>query len=241
MAGPTFGLKAASAYLLIAAIGAFVARYSVFSSSYMHLFAVQGALAVLTLYVLRSVLDGHAAGFRRLHWPALLWMLPSWWVLANLTMQIWAQRPGVTIDPALLQVLTLICITTFLIGFSEETMFRGIVLRSALTRLSVIQAMGLSATLFALLHLVNLIAGLPLATALYQLAFAFAVGLFLAPVALRLNNLWPLILWHWLWNFALFSAAALGITTRLPINGLILQVMLGLWLWGRALRQEARN
>nr|WP_108388342.1 CPBP family glutamic-type intramembrane protease [Yoonia sediminilitoris] len=45
-------------------------------------------------------------------------------------------------------MLELLLLTTFLIGFSEELMFRGVLLRAGLSALSPLKAMMLSAPAF---------------------------------------------------------------------------------------------
>ncbi|MBX7124094.1 MAG: CPBP family intramembrane metalloprotease, partial [Cyclobacteriaceae bacterium] len=37
-----------------------------------------------------------------------------------------------------------------------------------------------------------------------QLAMTFVFGLYAATVSLKIRNLWPLIIFHWLWDFMTF-------------------------------------
>jgi membrane protease YdiL (CAAX protease family) len=51
------------------------------------------------------------------------------------------------------------------------------------------------------------------------MGFTFAFGICLAPLALRLGSLWPLALFHGLWDFALISNSIVG------ANGSVLSIL----------------
>lgn len=73
--------------------------------------------------------------------------------------------------------------------FTEEVLFRGIILRSFLSNYSVNHAIILSAVLFAAFHLT-----------LVQLPVALIMGLFLGWLYVQTRLLWPTILAHALYN-----------------------------------------
>jgi len=73
--------------------------------------------------------------------------------------------------------------------FTEELLFRGLILRGFLARYGVVAAVLVSAVLFALVH-VN-----P-----YQFGSAFLMGVFLAWLFLRTHSLWPCIIAHGFFN-----------------------------------------
>ncbi|WP_166417304.1 CPBP family intramembrane glutamic endopeptidase [Cochlodiniinecator piscidefendens] len=103
------------------------------------------------------------------------------------------------------QLFLLVGFTTALVGFSEELVFRGFALRAFLQRHKPWVACLVSAGLFSLLHAVNIAGGQGIGATFLQLVFTFIFGLFTAPLALRLNNLWPLIVMHWQWDFVAIS------------------------------------
>ncbi len=90
------------------------------------------------------------------------------------------------------------------VGFTEETYFRGIVLRALVTR-GRVAAVIASAALFGLAHVTNLFApaAAPGAVA-FQVAVAGLVGVILASVRLLMNGIWPVILAHALIDFTGF-------------------------------------
>ncbi len=88
-----------------------------------------------------------------------------------------------------------------LVGFAEETFFRGLILRS-LRPVGLYLAVILSALLFGLPHLLNALSGLwdPVFTLVDSLA-AVGIGITFAAFVVRTGSLWPPILLHALINF----------------------------------------
>ena len=118
-------------------------------------------------------------------------------------------------------------------------MFRGILLRGLLARIGRGPAILLSAAAFALVHMLDGVSYDPLAITLQELAFTFLIGLGLAPVALRIGVLWPLILWHAIWDSVVFSSHVMGVLHPLAVPGMLAQVVVGLLLW-TLMRREAQ-
>ncbi|WNZ43761.1 CPBP family intramembrane metalloprotease [Leptolyngbya boryana CZ1] len=83
------------------------------------------------------------------------------------------------------------------------------VLHAFLTTGRVRWAMLVSAIAFALLHAVNVFGGVPLLAVPIQLLNTFQFGFFFAPLMLKLNNILPLIIFHWLWDFVQIVAPSL--------------------------------
>ena len=96
-------------------------------------------------------------------------------------------------------------IFALLVGFVEETYFRGMILRALLVKgpwLAVI----VSSVLFGGLHLLHLIEGQNLLATLSQAGWATAFGFLFAAVALRTQSIVPLIVIHGLTDFIAFLA-----------------------------------
>lgn len=92
---------------------------------------------------------------------------------------------------------------TFFVGFSEELVFREIVLQSLIYDLGVKKALIISSLLFALLHIVNFFAGLSVIEVLVQVVVTFISGLVFACVVINLDSIIPMFLYHWIWDFML--------------------------------------
>ena len=95
---------------------------------------------------------------------------------------------------------------TFLVGLSEELMFRGILLYGLQFLLSPKGAVVVTALSFGLVHILNgLITGKP-QQALLQAFFASLFGFWMAALRMRIETIIPLIVIHWLWDFGLAAA-----------------------------------
>ncbi len=236
------GLEATAIYIMIVALGMAI-TVRVYDAAYgtpmmiSHFWMTELLLVLLVLFYVKRFFGWEGVGFGRMNWRSMLWFLPAYGALAMAFVGIFPVVISGDLTAAQWQLLGLITFTTFLIGFSEEVMFRGILLRGALARISVVPAMFVSAVAFSLLHSVNLLGGLSLVAVIYQLAFTFVVGFFLAPLALRIGNLWPLIIWHWLWDLALFSGAFLDVGHSPVLIGLLIQAMIALVMWRSDMRR----
>ena len=140
-------------------------------------------------------------------------------------------------------------------GFMEEAVFRGLVLRTLLPG-GLLRAAFLSALLFALAHLLNLLMGANVNATLLQVLqveVAFLAGLcFCAPLAVT-RNIWPLVVLHGLNNVVgylnaggfLNTAATSKGPTWLDASGSLLPFallsMYSIWLLWRTKRQGIKR
>lgn len=140
-----------------------------------------------------------AVGFRPPYERRLLWLfwLPFVPVVGNLLDGLSVIDPG--------QIM-LFFLTAVLSGFVEETLFRGLMLR-ALLPTGIWQAALISAILFGGIHILNVLSISSPAYALLQVGYAAAIGFAYAALVIRTGTIWPLILAHFLTNFAGFMAA----------------------------------
>ena len=95
-------------------------------------------------------------------------------------------------------VLTLLLV--LLVGFTEEGLFRGLILR-VLLPVGIWPAVLLSALLFSGLHLMNLLSGFPISYIVGQMLEAVGIGALLAALRLRSYSIWPVVLLHALFDF----------------------------------------
>jgi membrane protease YdiL (CAAX protease family) len=129
---------------------------------------------------------------------------------------------------------------TLLVGFSEEVMFRGIFFHATKTSFGYAWAVAITAGVFGLMHILNgLITGKPI-RAVEQAFLTILFGFWIGAVRLYLSTIYPLIIIHWFWDFALFAAAppktapanngSASIVFLLPIALAIALFTYGLWL-----------
>jgi uncharacterized protein len=182
-------------------------------------------LSVLAAGLLSALGWWRAVGFRRAATPRdLLWVLPL------LLPVIFSLFMGLEFKSLLLTCELLII--ALLIGFSEETIYRGLML-NALKAKGPWTAAIVTSVLFGLSHSLNLLSGKSGVEILIQVAYALAIGFGFAAVALRTGLLWPLILVHALIDFTSVlgktnlsptwnAVAGLGVTFAFMSYGLFL-------------------
>jgi uncharacterized protein len=110
----------------------------------------------------------------------------------------------------------------FMVGFSEETVSRGILLYGLERLRSRRFALILSSMLFGVTHLAGLAFGWPLGESLHRVLAATILGLTLGVVRLRTGSIWFPIAIHGLWNFTLLGESTipkseLGPLAALPV------------------------
>lgn len=131
---------------------------------------------------------------RRLLW--LFW-LPFVPVVGNLLDGLRVTDPRQTL---------LFFVMAILSGFVEEMLFRGLMLR-ALLPTGIWRAALISAALFGGLHILNVLSASSPIHALLQVGYATAIGFGYAALVIRTGTIRPLIVAHFLTNFAGFMAA----------------------------------
>ncbi|MDN2709459.1 CPBP family intramembrane metalloprotease [Janthinobacterium sp. SUN118] len=104
------------------------------------------------------------------------------------------------------RVLLIVACNTALVAISEELMFRAILLQGMLDRYAVWPAVLMSSALFGLSHTANGLATGDVSGALWQAVAAFLQGIAYAAIRLRTRSIWPMVLVHGLWDYALVTA-----------------------------------
>lgn len=164
------------------------------------------AHALLAVILLTWLNCWRAVGFNGpSQWRSLylLWVLPIP-ILLNLSSGIHVSDQS---------TIALYAAITILTGFSEEAIFRGIMLQ-ALLPFGAIAASAISALLFGLAHLSNLIAGFNPTVVLFQVVSAIPLGFLFAALRLRTNTIWPMIATHALIDLAAFLSIGQMVTSR---------------------------
>lgn len=185
------------------------------------------ALSLYAFVAARRIFGDWRCGFGGVAWRGIGWMAPHFAAIAVMVAMLvqlwWPDDSG---------LLGLVVVTTLLVGFSEELMFRGIVLRGALTAGGPRRAVLTSAALFALLHGVNVLGGAPVLAVMAQVGLTFVFGFGLACIALRVNALWPLMLFHALWDMLLFMGTLFQVEFGIVVFlGIAANALVGVALW----------
>ncbi len=105
------------------------------------------------------------------------------------------------------QVLLIVGCNTALVAVSEELMFRSVLLQSLLDRHAIWPAVLISSLLFGVVHTLNGLATGDFSSALWQAVAASLQGVGYAAIRLRTRSVWPMVVVHGLWDFALVTSA----------------------------------
>ncbi len=105
-------------------------------------------------------------------------------------------------------VMLMVLFNTALVGFSEEVMFRGIFYSALRDRLKIWPAIIWTSLVFGAVHVLNGILTGDYGAASVQALAAVTSGLVFMAIRLRTGSLWVAIVYHALWDWVLFVAAA---------------------------------
>lgn len=132
-------------------------------------------------------------------------------------------------------------IFTLMVGFSEEGLVRGVVLRAMLP-IGVTRSAVLSSLLFGLCHLVNIWHGHSASTTIVQVIYSVLLSIGFAGARIYMDTIWPVIVLHAMIDFV--DVASRGFVLSPPraltLSGVIapliitgLYALYGCWLLRR--------
>jgi uncharacterized protein len=153
-------------------------------------------LGVIAAVLLTRMGWWKVVGFRPPNRPRDLWYFALPLLPVVITLMV-----GVEVTS--LALLAQFFVITLLIGFAEETIFRGLML-NALKVHGFWRAAIVTALLFGLSHALNGLAGKSMAETGAQIFYAVAFGFAFAALVLKQGILWPLVIVHFLIDFASF-------------------------------------
>ncbi|MGC6590104.1 lysostaphin resistance A-like protein [Paenibacillus sp. Dod16] len=137
-------------------------------------------------------------GFRKLNSiPAAGWLYYSPLLLILITISLKGMR-----EISASEILFFIFFT-LLVGFVEESIYRGLILKTLLPK-GIPTAVITSSTLFAVTHVLNVLSGQDIFQTVLQIVYALLIGAVLALLMVKNQNIIPLILLHFLHNFIQF-------------------------------------
>lgn len=182
-------------------------------------------LLVLTLEFFPSCLDS-----KRVPLKALLWCVPPLFVtLVNFPVSALAMG---TAHLTRMELFALFVCKCFLIGVSEEVLFRGIIFHALSERFekagrSCFLPVLLSSVIFSLFHFVNLLDGAGILPVLQQAGYSFLIGAMLAVTLLKTKNLWLCVFLHTLFDMGGFIVSDLGTGNPQDLVFWILTIIIG--------------
>ena len=183
-------------------------------------FAIQFAFASALLVGAAALLRWPDLGFARPRTDRLAVLLLPGLYLAVIAAAVIA----VGLPPV--PVLLILLVNVALGAFSEEVMFRGFLYAGLRDRLSIWPSILLTTFLFGIVHVLNAVLIGNVSAAIYQSLAAMMSGLMFLAIRLRLQSIWPAILFHGAWNYGLVligrDAPPLVPGEAIPILGVLL-------------------
>lgn len=237
-------------YLFALFLMAVLIGTSLVASLLIFLFNLSGETVQVYRVLIEDILRGGIA--------VLLLSRLGWWQLVGYTLE----RPAnlrlfwLPLVPAVMNLIPgirviafsdffLFLIIALLVGFVEESYFRGLMLRAFASRGAWRTAI-ITAVFFGLLHTLNIFADWNTAYVFQQVIYATAIGFMYAALAIRTGVIWPLILAHAATDFTAFLAvgtlappsASVSYEALSIIDILILFVFIGYGIFLLAPRQR---
>ena len=102
------------------------------------------------------------------------------------------------------------------VGFSEEIYFRGIIC-NLWQRRSTKAAVLVSAVLFGVCHLMNVLGGASIVETILQIFFAFFYGLVFAFIFLESDSVWPCVALHFAHDFCSFIGRDISVKADIAV------------------------
>lgn len=114
------------------------------------------------------------------------------------------------LEPGRLLQLLAFLIICLGVGFTEESMYRGILFFGLTSKYSTLIAVIVSSIIFGVFYYVNLFIGASLVDTNYQVLHAVAAGFMYAALRLRIGAIWVVMIFHALWDFMVFLGQSIG-------------------------------
>lgn len=164
----------------------------------------EGAIAVFLILVISVLGWWRAVGFRRvlpggLKYVLLLLGVTVGWEVFKLGIQISDGGRDVFMTSAL-GTSAAFAATFLLVGFTEELVYRGLLFQILRSVLSPVVTVVVSALIFGVSHFSNVVHGASFLDTVPQVTHAAALGFVLGALRLRGGAIWPLMLFHGLWD-----------------------------------------
>jgi len=128
--------------------------------------------------------------------------------------------------------IIIVVIFAFLVGYTEECIFRGII-KERLQSKSKTFFIIFSSTFFGILHMANALSGKDLTSVILQVVNAFLVGLILALLITVVNNIIPLIAFHFLYDTLAIMTASNNFASKESLTLIVLTslyILYGIYL-----------
>lgn len=205
---------------------------TVFKMNQIQIFLTQGCFMLLSIiipmvYVCKKKIYIKEIGLRKMESGSIrktLFFIPV--VLCELPLILGG------IDFKSFTYISALIFFTLVVGISEELYFRGIILKLLKDKFSIKQTIMISALVFGIGHFASILTGKSIIEVLLQIINAIVFGILAAEIVMLTKSLFPVIIWHLLFDFVNHISVVAGTSVYIAI-GLqeIIMIIYALYLW----------
>ena len=207
-------------------------------------FVIQLISSGYLAYIIKKFYKLENIGFSKINKDKLVWFVPY---ILILTPMLYKFIEGILKNISYFNSTTLISIIlifigTVMAGFSEEIMFRGMLLNTLKGKIPLISAMIVSSLGFSVVHITTIFVGKTLIEAIVNVIVSSLLGFSFVPLAIILNNILPLAIFHTLWNFIIIASSTMEISISNvylicnPIN-----IIISIILWTIIIKKHKKS
>ena len=213
-------------------------------SNIVYKFIMQIPPTLFLIYMINKYFGWEISGFKKINKKNLIWFLPYIvvfiFMLNEFIYEIYTNAD--TFNKSTYMIIIFTFLGTAMAGFCEEVIFRGIILNTFKNEKSIIPAMILSSLGFSIFHLVTIVMGISIIDVIIRIFYSSLLGFSFVGLAIKINNILPITIFHILWNFILMASEALSLELS-SVVGLsnILNIFMAIILWTVILIKEYRN
>lgn len=213
-------------------------------SNIIYKFIIQIPPTVFILYFIKKYYNWEDIGLSSKISKKLIWFAPYLIVLVFMIGKFITElsKHISTYDSSIYLLIISIFIGTAMAGFCEEVIFRGIILNSFKSEKSYIIAMIISSLGFSIVHITTIVMGNSLLDALITVFYSSLLGFAFVGLAMKMNNIWPLIIFHFIWNFILFASESLQLEISMAAGICnVMNIFMAIILWVIVIVEEKRK
>lgn len=132
-------------------------------------------------------------------------------------------------------------IGTIMAGFSEEVIFRGILLNCFCTEKKFIRPMIISSIGFSIAHISTVFMGVSIIEAIVRVIQSSLLGFSFVGLAMKMKNILPMVLFHIMWNFIILASHILDINLSIAAGRCnIVNIIMAIIIWSIIILEQIK-
>lgn len=198
----------------------------------------------IIIFIIRKDFDWKEIGFGKVKRKYLYLILPHLLIILCMinTFIIGVAQNSSHYNITIWINLFIILVGSLAAGFCEEVLFRGVLLNTLRKNNSLVYSMVISSVGFSILHITTILSGKSIFYAIINVIIASLLGSAFVALLLKINNLWPLIIYHALWNYILIASDILELNlSKAAYYNNTVNIILTIILWFILIRDEKKK